>query len=494
MTSRLMLSLGAIAAMWALPSAVAGQTVRVSGSTSVRYIELRPFILDSVPQVSTEGEGLLRQLPDGRVVRCLPGEEFCRDTRPGSVVSTVPVIQDLDISAWGFGEGVHMFAQLRGRSAWGEHGGLWPRSEDALEVMAAYVEVERRRFRARAGRQWRVSGLGFYNFDGVSVAAPATPRLTLELFGGRSLVRGLNESRGGGALEAIEALAPADGGIIGGVQARYRDGTRLAVGASYQVDVRSDRRELYSELASVEGALRVGAGSIEGAVEADVASGMLNEARLHLRSAPLGRFVLFGELRHYRPYFELWTIWGAFSPLGYNQGRAGVTWADSRGRLVVRGEATYRQYDQAGRGETLDDFRYDGRGLAASVSWSPRREWRVDGGYRVESGFGAARRDGSVGAVRHFGERGSLGINGVVFQRLYEFRLDEGTVAGIGAEGAFALSDRARVMLSAAAYRHMSGGPQPVFDWNQRRASVRFQWTLGGEPELLPGSTLAGGR
>ena len=79
----------------------AAQTVLVSGSTSVRYVELRPFVRDSVPAGLTEGDGLLRQLPDGRVVRCLPGEAFCRNVRPGDRVSTMPLIQDVSVSAWG---------------------------------------------------------------------------------------------------------------------------------------------------------------------------------------------------------------------------------------------------------------------------------------------------------------------------------------------------------------------------------------------------------
>jgi hypothetical protein len=475
---------------------VAAQTVRASGSTTVRYIELRPFVLDSVAQSSTAGDGLLRQLADGRIVRCIPGEEFCRDVRPGVAVSVVPVIQDLEVSAWGFGRGLHALAQIRGRSDWGGDARIWPQSDDRLEVMSAYVEIERPRYRARAGRQWRASGLGFFNFDGLSVSSVVMPGLQVELYGGRSLVRGLNDSRTGGALEAIEALAPPSEGILTGVQARYRLGTRAAFGAAYQVDVRSDRLGLYSELASAEAIMRVGAGLVEGAIQVDVAGGAISEARLHARSAPVGRFVLHGELRRHRPYFETWTIWGAFSPLGFDEARGGATWAEGGGKLILRGEATYRRYGSEGRDETVDVFRHRGHGAAAGATWVPKREWRVDGGYRVESGFGAARRDGSIGVSRRFGDNASLGVNGVLFQRLYEFRLDEATVAGLGIEASAAVAARARLFVNAATYRHVGGGggAQSGLDWNQRRASLRLQWTIGGEPELTPEGRPAGER
>ena len=59
-------------AVWSILLAVtpaAGQSIRATGSTSLRYIELRSLMRDSVAADSTAGNGILRQLPDGRVVR-----------------------------------------------------------------------------------------------------------------------------------------------------------------------------------------------------------------------------------------------------------------------------------------------------------------------------------------------------------------------------------------------------------------------------------------
>ena len=481
---------GAMALLVALAPPLVAQSVRVTGATSVRYIELRPFVRDSVPQATTTGTGLLRQLPDGRIVRCVPGDAFCHDTRPGAVTSTVPVLHDLEVSAWGLGKGVWAYGQVRARSTWGGDAALWPRGDDAFDALAAFVELSRERVRVRAGRQWTVSGLGFYNFDGLTAAVRPIPSLWLEAYGGRSLLRGLNEPRSSGALEAIEPFAPSEAGVLAGMHGRYRPSPRLALGALYQVDFRRDREGIFSELVAADGVLRLGAGSLEAAVEADVDGGALNEARLHARAVPFRRLALFGEARRYRPYFELWTIWGAFSPVGFDEGRGGVTWAGQGGDLLLRGEASYRRYDLPPIDEGADAMRREGWGAGTGIGWSPAPPWRLDASFRVERGLGASRRDASAGVVRRFGDAGSVALQGVFFERLYEFRLAEGTVLGLGTEATLPLSAHTRLVIAAAAYRHLEGGAGSGIDWSQRRGSARLQWAVGAEPGT---TTRAGG-
>jgi opacity protein-like surface antigen len=474
----------AVLAVLTRTSPGAAQTVLVSGSTSVRYIELRPFVRDSVPAGITVGDGLLRQLPDGRVVRCLPGDAYCRDVRPGESVSTMPLIQDLNLSAFGFGRGLRLYSHVRGRSALGAERGLWPQENDHFEVLALYGEMERDNLRIRAGRQWKVTGLGYYNFDGVAVALRPSETMWIEAYGGRSLVRGLSEARTSGALESIEDLSLANAGVLFGLHARYRPAPRLALSAAYQVDVRGDRAAAYSELAIADGVLRIGLGSVESSVELDLAGKALNQARVTLRSAPVGRATLFAEARRYHPYFELWTIWGAFSPVGFDEGRGGVTWTSPDSRLSGRVEASYRSYGDAAT-DSPDDYRTTGWGTGVGATWTPWQPWTVDAYYRLESGFGASRWEGQAGIRRAFAGTGSLALQGVAFQRLYEFRLDKGTVVGFGGEGSVPFGDRGHVFASAMIYRQHGGGPSAI-DWNQRRASLRFEWMLGSEPGSPP--------
>ncbi len=465
------------------------QSVRVTGSTLLRYMEIRPLLRDSVPSTAVEGSGLLRQTADGAIVRCLTGASFCHGTRPGTPVSTLPVVQDIEMSAWGFGQGIRAFAHIRGRTGMGEEPELWPRSDDALDVLAAYAEWDRDRFRVRAGRQWTTSGLGFYNFDGLTVSGRVMEGLTLEGSVGRSLVRGMNEARTGGALEAIEALAPVEPGLMLTAQARYRPSSRLALAALYHRDIRDDRAGLYAELARVEGVYRFFSASVEGALEVDLAAGEVNDARVRARLPPWLNTGVALEVRRYRPYFELWTIWGAFAPMGFDEARADVTWARGRGELIVRGEASWRSYDDEGMETSVSPFRTDGWGLGGNVSWAPSQPWRVEGGYRVEVGFGAARSEGHVGLVRQIHDRGHVAVRALAFQRLYEFRLDHGAVVGLGAETSLRLTERSRVFGGFTAYRHVDRGESSELDWNQLRGTLRVQWTVGPEPGLRGGAT-----
>ncbi|MEX2531089.1 MAG: hypothetical protein WD960_09985 [Gemmatimonadota bacterium] len=478
----------ALSLAWTTPiDDLGAQSVRVSGSSGLQYIEVRPFMRDSVAAGEVGGSGLLRQTADGHIVRCVTGDAFCRGTRPAGKVSTIPAVQDLEVSAWGLGEGIQAFAHLRGRTAWGGNPDLWPRANETLDVLAAYGEFSRERYRIRAGRQWTTSGLGFYNFDGVSALVRPIPGLVVEGGAGRSLVRGLNEPRTGSALEAIEELAPNEPGLMLTGQVRYRPSQRLSLAALYHRDVRDDRAGLYAELARAEGLMRFGDGSIEASMERDLAGGQFNEARLRLRAPPFRATSIAAEVRRYRPYFELWTIWGAFSPVGFDEGRLDLTWARPTGDLIVRGEATYRNYDDTGMETSPGSLRTNGWGLGASASWSPRDHWRVDGGYRMEVGFGAARSEGHVGVLRRIGPDSHVAVRGLAFQRLYEFRLDHGVVVGMGAEGAHRITDRSRIVGSLTAYRHLDQGDTSGMDWTQLRGSLRVRWTVGAEPGVPTG-------
>lgn len=471
----------AVALVAAVPSSLASQSVRISGATSLRYIELRPFLRDSVPVGDTDGNQLLRQLPDGSIVRCISGQAFCSQVRPGPVATTLPGTQDLDITAWGFGRGVRLTAQLRGRQSFGARDELWPRQDDPFDVLSLYGEMDRQSWRLRLGRQWRVSGLGFYNFDGASVLSRPRPSLQLEAFAGRSLTRGLNEPRTSAAMESPEALSLPNAGVLFGVQGRYRRGQALSLGAIYQLDVRGDRRGAYAELAAADGSLRIGRSTVDASIEYDLAGQVLNHARATLRPPPLGSVGLFAEARRYHPYFELWTIWGAFSPVGFDEVRGGLTWASRDGRLLLRSDASYRRYGDA-LTDAPDAFRTTGWGFGGGGSWAPAPSWRLDAASRIEGGFGAGRWDGQAALRRELGSRGFIALQATAFQRAYEFRLSDGTVTGVGAEGAHDVGDRGRVIASFTTYRQHGGMPGG-FDWNQNRASLRLEWTVGSEPQ-----------
>ena len=168
------------------------QGVRVIGVTSVQAVDLRPLVEDSVPVSEASGSGPYRLLPDGQVVRCIEGEAYCRFRSSGDRELAAPLVQDLSAVVWGLGEGISAFTHLRLRGSLGAETVEWPRADDTFDALEAWIEIDRRAFRARLGRQWVSGGLGVYNYDGASIAL-RRDRARLEVFGGRSLVAGLNE-------------------------------------------------------------------------------------------------------------------------------------------------------------------------------------------------------------------------------------------------------------------------------------------------------------
>lgn len=473
---------GAAAAL--LPgAALAAQGMRITGITTARYVDLLTFAADSVSIDSAEGDGALRTAR-GVVVRCIPGEVFCRYTRSDRAVGTMPLTQDLEVSGWGFGEGIQLYAQLRGRAAAGSETDIWPQADDHFDALAAWVELERDRFRARVGRQFRTSGLGYYNFDGASVLLRATPTVSVDVFGGRSLVRGTNEYHTNAALNPIDDIPPDEDAWIVGVQGRARLG-RVALGALYQRELASDRSGLYSERISVDGTARLlRQASLSGELEADLATRAVNQARLRLTSPLARRLTGSVEYRHYVPFFELWTIWGAFAPIGYDEANAAAMWGNELDRASLRVSGGWRRYAETNAGLASGSLRRDGWRVGGDATLRLAPEWQTFGGVRTEIGFGAARTDGDLGVRWEPSQRGYIAARATAWQSSYELRLGTGTVYGAGFDCGIRLGPDLRLLADVATYRHTYDDGAPARDWNQRRGSLRLEWSVGRDPGM----------
>ncbi len=474
--------LGLIALVAATVQPVMGQSIRVTGSTRSHFVNMRPLMPDSVLATETRGGGTLRTTTDGQVVRCLAGDRYCRFSRSVNAVSTLPMTQDLRISSWGYGQGVRVYAHLRGRGVVAEEQTIWPRADDAFDALVAYVELDRSLFRVRAGRQWKVSGLGYHNFDGASLLLRPATGLSVEAYGGWSLTRGLNEPRTSDALSAIEDFAPNDRGFILGVQTTARAVQGNSLSLLYQREIRTDRAALLSEQVALDGVFRRGPASFDGSLEIDLATREVNEARLSGRTS-VGSDVAVGAfVRHYRPFFELWTIWGAFDPVGFLEAGTSASWRDPERPRSVDLQIARREYGETHVTDIFGPARSTGWRVTASGSMSPAEAWTLQGYYGAEIGFGAAKSQGRLYAQRQFDDATWLGVSATAFQRIFEFRVAKGTVYGLGLDGGLDLGARTALSGSLAVYRHDAGTETPEVDWNQVRASIQFDWTIGAEP------------
>lgn len=451
------------------------QGYRAELTATAGYLELRPLARDSLPENQVPGEGLRRRLADGTVVSCEPGR-WCRWYRTADVEGISVASQELRLAAWPGVQGLSGHAHLRSRYG---TDAFWPGSAQDFEVVSAYLSYDRGDARVRAGRQFRVDGLGYYNFDGLALLWRGLEPLRLEAYGGWSLARGLNAPRTGVLLEEAEALPPDDRGLIFGAELGAHHGRHLSGSLTYQREIRTDRLALYSERVALDGRTLVGAAVLDLSAEYDVAFDQVNEARLRASGPLVSTLDLSAEVRHYRPFFELWTIWGAFSPIGFTEGRASLGWTAASAGLRLEAGGAYRDYEETGGGADFPGLREDGWRAFGRADWA-RDTWFAAAAYRAEAGPGAARFGGDARAGRRFGRGRTVSVRGSSTHTFGEFRLGEQRMAGAVAEAAWrfgALSLTAGAGLYRLTFQDRAGSP----DWTQARLHAGLSYRFGTE-------------
>jgi hypothetical protein len=464
-----------------LPCAVAAQGVRGTATTTGRVIEFRPLTTDTIDPslLETDTDGTVRL--DGRAIDCRP-DIPCILYRPSSREAGSTISQDVRLTAWGFGvTGLSATAFMRLRANGGDV--VWPRADDAFDAMLAYVEWDRSPVRVRLGRQQVMGGLGFSSYDGASVLYRRGLSLSAELYAGRSLARGLSSPRSE-VLQSFEDFVPDPSVILIGTAVSGTPVNGVDVAGRYQREVFADRGALASERASVEAAVRRFSGvRLTAAADWDFAFGRVGKAHIRGR-IPLDRgFAIEATARRYVPYFELWTIWGFFDPVGYNEGEVLVAWNDGTA-MGATAAASVRRYGETGIDVIGPTIERDTRRIALSGWWRPRPGWTFNGAYSRETGFGASFGGGDV-SIRWDGGRTALRASFTAFEQLEEFRVGEGSVVGAGVDGTLRFDDRIQIDGGINVYRHLSDRVDTT-DWNQRRAFLSLRVGFGRDPGIGP--------
>ena len=460
------------------------QGVRGDAVSSARYIEVRPLLLDSVPITSVTRTEDGRFLFEGQPVTCIPGFDVCTRYVAGDVAHATVLAQDVALTAWGLGvAGLSATVSLRVRA---DAGGsfVWPRSDDAFDAMLAYAELDRGRWRVRLGRQRTHGGLGFSGYDGASALFQPLQRLTLEAFGGRSLARGLYEPRHE-ALRGIEDFLPdREAFLFGGVAAGEPwPGTRIA--ARYQREIWSDRSALLSERAAVDFTTdRVPRVLLDGAADWDFAFGRVGKAHVTARAPlPLWSSSVEATARRYVPYFELWTIWGYFSPVSYHEAEVRARATPWRA-ATLSAYAGYRVYADAHTTVVLTPLIDDAFRIGASARVLVRDDLVFEGGYDMERGFGAFLSSGDVALTWSPQDRLTVSLDGSALQQIEEFRVGEGVVYGGGGGVDFKIGARSGVGAGVHLYRQTFDNRPGQPDWNQLRAWAMLRLGIGRDPGL----------
>jgi hypothetical protein len=192
-----------------------------------------------------------------------------------------------------------------------------------------------------------------------------------------------------------------------------------------------------------------------------------------------------GGLRQHRPHFDLWTIWGAFSPVPYHAVNASVHVRPVRA-LELRGRWERYAFSNTQTQTPLVDVDDDGWRLGVGVAYSPAPAWRFDAGYREEYGPGASSNgfDGSVAWLPM--PTLSLTGYGSTLERPLEFRFDEASVDVVGLDAEWSPGSRLRLAVGGARYWETRDRPDAAaFDWSQTRLHARVTLLFHSEADAF---------
>jgi hypothetical protein len=441
------------------PRSLRAQSMRLHWTTTAQYVQLRPIAYDSA-------SGAYEALP---------------------VAYAAPVTQDLELSAWGLGvTGLRGYALLRGRAALGSEL-VWPRYGDHFDLLAAYLELQRQTYRLRLGRQQRASALGWYAFDGLTAGWQPASSIRIEGYGGRGLARATLEPYNSPALTSLDPLRPDQGTILLGALLFAAPFPRASLTAIYQREALSDRSGLVSERAAVDG--RIGIGTfltLSGSADADLAERWIGKASVSA-TVRLSRssFVELEAFR-YRPTLDLTTIWGAFVPES-NYGYTGSLQLAAASDLSLSGAFTYRRWQPLSAGSPFLENVADNQKELTLGAHARRGNLAFDGSYHLELGYGGDQSGGDLSVAWAPDDGWRAGLTGTAFQQTDMVRVTGGTVFGVGAQIRTPLGRRIGVSADLTRYfqRRLKG--TTGVDWNQTRASLTFDWTVGADADHAGG-------
>ncbi len=481
---------------WSVDAAQAQQW-RGRFFTRVQYVDAQPFQLDSVSIDSTTGTG--RQRLWGRTtVACEAPTGQCYFYESAEVVSTAPVIQDIDFNVWGFGvEGLRAYVNTRLRAALGNEE-FWPRTDDHFDLLNGYVELRRAKYQVRVGRDYQVTGLGYYGYDGGSVRLRfgSTKAIELEAYGGFGLERGIPEPVNSKALESLGDFQPRERNLLLGFRASARPARGTSIEAVYQREIDKSWENIASERVGIDksweniASERVGLDatyypsakvSFQGHADYDLATGWWGKAGATVGWSPVSRVYLEGRVFRYRPVFSLQTIWVVFTPVPYTGYGATVGLRPlSNLSLRLSGERhDYAETDAEVYFQSVTDRTWR---ASTGVSWQPMDKWSVDGNFTLNYTAGSALNAGDLRVTYRHNDDLTFGASTSAFQQVGEYRVGDGRVFSGGANFQWR-TDLATVWGSIDRYRHDRRNvdvPQP--DWTQTRASFGLTFYVGSEP------------
>lgn len=450
----------------------------------IQHVDYRGVAEDSVLESQTViGPTGGPVTTDGFAVSCDPGGR-CSYFRPGPVIHATPLAQSVAFTAWGFG--------ITGLSFHGEGRLLtdlssvtaWAGTEPAAQLLEAYAAYITTPITVQLGRQTMLGRLGSTGFDGAQVTFRAGHTgLDLGAYAGWGLARATALPITSPALNPLDEYRPTQRTRLYGASVGY-SGIRGNARLDYQRELDGRSSYFVSERAALSADTRVGRHlMLAGGGEYDIAAGLWGTADIQARYVmPVATVAL--SARHYRPHFDLWTIWGAFSPVPFNS-VSGAVWVRPRTQVEIRARAERYWFERANASTPLVSVEDAGWRASVGATVSLTRVWRTELDAHREFGPGAASRGLDLALI--FAPRPDLELRatGAALQRPLEFRYDDASVSTLGLDADWAASERIHAGLGLARYWETRDRPDAAaFDWAQTRLNARLTLLFGGAGAL----------
>jgi hypothetical protein len=470
----------------AAASGASAQDYRVRIDARAQSVWFRELEQDSIPlgEAVPTGNGSFETV-DGRAVRCT-GASHCFFFRAGRRLHGLPVATTANLTMWGLGvEGL----SLRGSGRYMTDAGgddVWGTAQPSLQLIEGLVEYQRATLVARAGRQLLSSRLEAMGFDG-GWARYRIDRMHLELtgYGGWGLGQAAVVGASNPALNPLDEWRPRNRQVVAGAEAAwlYRD---FDLRGEYRREIDPEDDYFVSERAAVSLGSRLGSFRLHGGLDYNIAEGHLGNVDASATYLATGYSVTAGA-RRYRPYFSLWTLWGAFSPVPHDAFHVSAETRLTRA-VSLHGRAERYQFHDADVSTALVPGLED-RGWRARIGARARQgeRWSVDGTLGLERGPGAAAAsaDLSVGFVP--AERFAFDVYAGTLSRPLELRYYDAESRWIGGRAQVQLAGDRRVWADAAFVHDTRDRPDTGgASMNQLRLRAGASIAFGSRADRMP--------
>jgi hypothetical protein len=465
-------------------------------NAAAQRVQFRGVSADSVPDslvTTTATTGPVS--PDGFAANC-SGNNYCYFFRPGPILTGIPASAGVDMSLWGLGvQGLSVRVSAR---VYGDLSGsnVFPGTSPPFNLLEGYAEYLRDGLTVQAGRmleRGRLASVGTSGIDGLR----ATWRFhddAVEVGGyaGWGFARGTILTVTSPAVDPLADYQPATRQLVVGTVASLHL-ARLDVSTEYRREIDPLTDYIVAERAAVTAQVRLTPQlRLVSSADYDIAQALLGSGEASLAYTGRDVWVTVGA-RHYRPFFDLWTVWGVFSPVPYN-GVTGTFTVTPMKKLQLSANGEWFRYDNAAVGTPTVTLEDRGWRWGVSGTLTPAPAWTIGLSGHGELTPGASSQGADMRASWRARDRLELSAEGGSLERPLELRFQDAGVRYAGGSADYRAGERWQLGISLDRYWDSRDRPDAAsFDWNQWRVSGRVSMTLRSSADRwLPPARPAG--